>query len=187
MNGLLILALACLLNSALAYDGTLAVKYAHRWWNGANHSCHSEHYDSCTPWSYYGRESCGYPSHGGDCANFVSQCLIAGGHPYLNQGYPCRGYPCGKEEVGAINLGNCLHKVHHWNSTCGHKHAPPSNIKVGDVLLHYTRACGEGDAHATIVTQVEGGVKISCHSPDTLNANWDHFAGEMPYLNWLQF
>ena len=31
-------------------------------------------------------------------ANFVSQCLLAGSHVPLVKA-PCRGYPCGKEEV----------------------------------------------------------------------------------------
>lgn len=86
----------------------------------ANHSCSSS-YTACTPWSYWGGESCGYQAHGGDCANFVSQSLIQAGHPYLNQGYPCRGYPCGKEEVGATNLGNCLANVClHWDLLAAH-------------------------------------------------------------------
>eukprot|EP01127_Copromyxa_protea_P007371 TRINITY_DN17280_c0_g1_i1.p1 TRINITY_DN17280_c0_g1~~TRINITY_DN17280_c0_g1_i1.p1 ORF type:complete len:202 (-),score=31.87 TRINITY_DN17280_c0_g1_i1:56-661(-) len=187
MSGLLFFfALCCMVSSSAGkYSPAEAVKYVHKWWNSANHSCSSS-YDACTPWSYWGMESCGYSSHGGDCANFVSQSLIAGGHPYLNQGYPCRGYPCGKEEVGAIELGQCLHQVHGWKSTCGYKHAPPSNVKVGDVLIHYSSGCEDGDGHATIVTKVVGGVKISCHSPDSLNVPWDTFVDEKPYLNWLQ-
>jgi len=170
-----------------AYTPTFAVEYAHRWYNSANHSCHSA-YTACTPWSYWGGESCGYPSHGGDCANFVSQCLIQAGHPYLNGGWPCRGYPCGKEEVGASNLGKCLQEKHGWKSVCGYKHTPPADVKVGDVLIIYSGACGSEEAHATIVTEVSGGaVKISCHSPDSLNVPYDHFVNDKPFNNWLSF
>jgi len=44
-----------------AYDSAAAVAYAEQWWNGRN-----PHYND-------------YNESGGDCANFVSQCLIAGG------------------------------------------------------------------------------------------------------------
>ena len=42
-----------------------------------NHKC-SGKYTDCNPYSYFGGEHCSYGSHGGDCANFVSQCLISG-------------------------------------------------------------------------------------------------------------
>jgi hypothetical protein len=43
------------------YNPQAAVNYADTWWNGRNPNYHD------------------YSSEGGDCANFVSQCLIAGG------------------------------------------------------------------------------------------------------------
>jgi len=46
---------------AFAYDSAAAVAYAEKWWDGRNPA----YYD--------------YSDEGGDCANFVSQCLIAGG------------------------------------------------------------------------------------------------------------
>lgn len=49
--------------SVQAYDPQAAVRYANVWWDGRNLDDYAD-YD--------------YPS-GGDCANFVSQCLIAGG------------------------------------------------------------------------------------------------------------
>jgi len=127
-----------------SYDREAAYNYAMQWWNSCNHDCTSGDYKSCTPWSYLGSECCGYTSHGGDCANFVSQCLIAGGHPYLKGGdckYPdgtlcCRGYPCGKEEIGAKRLGDCLVSKG-WKRTCGYHASPPSNIMVGDVLIYH--------------------------------------------------
>lgn len=104
-----------------AYDRQAAYNYASQWWSSCNHTCGN--YQSCTPWSYWGDECCGYPLHGGDCANFVSQGLIGGSHPYLNStspNPPCRGYPCGKEEIGAKNLGDCL-VSQGWKRTCGYQ------------------------------------------------------------------
>lgn len=48
-------------SEAFAYNSTTAVAYAEQWWNGRNPDYHD------------------YSESGGDCANFVSQCLIAGG------------------------------------------------------------------------------------------------------------
>lgn len=171
---------------ALAYNPQGAVGYASSWWNGANHDC-SKDYLSCTPWSYFGSEHCGYPSHGGDCANFVSQCLVqGGGHTPLNQGGACRGYPCGKEEPGATNLGNCLSGIHGWRSSCGYMMAPPSDISAGDVIIYHSSSCGDYDSHATIVISGSGGgLSIACHSPATWNARWDHFTGSKPYVQYL--
>ena len=66
----------------------------------------------CTRASFWGDEHCGYPSkNGGDCAIFVSQCLVlGGGHEDLSGNNSCKGYPCGWEEVGAKRLGDCLVK-----------------------------------------------------------------------------
>ena len=49
------------LSSRSSYDVQAAVIYSDTWWDGRNPSYHDYSYE------------------GGDCANFVSQCLIAGG------------------------------------------------------------------------------------------------------------
>jgi len=153
----------------LNYSRDAAMKYVTQFWKTPNHDC-KRGYQECAPWSCWG-EYCGYNSHGGDCANFVSQSLITGGHPFLNQGAPCRGYPCGKEEVGATNLGNCLKQVHGWKRTCGNRQPPPAGIQIGDVLIFHSGSCTSMEAHATIVTQVNSktDVRISCHSPSLHN------------------
>lgn len=160
----LLLIFAFVATAFASYNRQSAVSYAGSYWKTPNHRC-SSGYESCTPWSCWG-SYCGYPSHGGDCANFVSQCLVTAGHPALNGGYPCRGYPCGKEEIGAKNLGMCLHDKHGWKRTCGHRQKPPSGIKVGDVLIMHQGSCTDIAAHATIVTHVGTGddVRVSCHS-----------------------
>jgi len=189
MNLLSTVLVFALMTSAVlgTYNPPTAIAYAAKYWDTTNHQCSSE-YDACTPWSYWGGESCGYSSHGGDCANFVSQSLITGGHPYLNQGFPCRGYPCGKEEIGAKNLGDCLSQVHHWNSTCGHMLAPPSWIQKGDVLVLHGSSCSDEEAHATIVVDAHRDwVGISCHSNDRFNASYAVFKSEFNYFQWLHY
>ena len=102
----LLAVLTCLLPRGVAYERSAAVAYARKFYSGVNHDCESA-YDACTPYSYWGGESCDYGSHGGDCANFVSQCLLAGNHTPLVKP-PCRGKSFCDAEVGAQKLGACL-------------------------------------------------------------------------------
>lgn len=173
-----------------SYDRAAALSYAKVWWNSTNHDC-STSYTSCSPWSYWGEESCDEASHGGDCANFVSQCLLAGGHVPLTQS-PCRGYPCGKEEVGAANLGSCLMQNYGWASACGAQMPPPASIVPGDVLVVRGSSCSDSEAHATMVSAVDyggvgGDVRITCHSADSANKSYTAYASEFGYNQWLHF
>ena len=176
------LLLVSLLFLAGAYDRGGAVSYAYQYWSTPNHRCSA--HDSCTPCSYWGSEYCNYGSHGGDCANFVSQCLVkGGGHAKLNGGLPCRGYPCGFEEVGAKNLGDCLRK-HGWTSTCGKNQGPPGNIQKGDVLIYHTSSCDDYSAHAVLITQGGSNPKITCHSSNQKDVLYTYVKSK-PYRQWL--
>jgi hypothetical protein len=183
----LLLALALLSGAAeAAYNRSAALAYVARWWNGTNHDC-STPYTACSPFSYWGGESCGYPSHGGDCADFVSQSLLAGGHVPLTK-EPCRGYPCGREEVGAQRLGACLAANYNWTSKCGPRAAPPTNIVPGDVLIFHVASCDDTEAHATVVTYVNlPYVGISAHSTDHHNVSVEGYWSEFGYGDWLHF
>ena len=175
--------LLCILN-VLTYNRDGAVNYAHKYAKTPNHKCGKNHL-SCTPCAYFGREACGYESHGGDCANFVSQCLVLGGnHQKLNGGSPCRGYPCGFEEPGANKLANCLKKKG-WKSECGYKMAPPSYIKKGDVLVYHEGGCS-GSAHAVLVTVGGSNAKITCHSSIQVDAAYTYMTSK-PYYQWLHY
>lgn len=174
----------------MAYRPAAALLYVSRWWDSANHNC-STPFDACSPFSYWGGEACGFPSKGGDCANFVSQALLAGGHPPLVKA-PCRGYPCGVEEVGATKLGACLALNYGWSSTCLPEAAgPPASVVVGDVIVwHNDASCADEDAHATFVTSVDlarGWVGISAHSTDVFNVSHAPYFTEFAYADWLHF
>jgi len=178
-----IIFLASLILCAFAYDRNGAVNYAYKYVSSPNHSCGN--YIKCTPCSYWGSEACGYSGHGGDCANFVSQCLVkGGGHGSLNSGDPCRGYPCGFEEIGAEKLGRCLQSKG-WTSTCGYQKAPPSNIQKGDVLIYHSGSCGSTSAHATLVTVGGSNAKITCHSTNHRDISYTYMSGSKPYYQWL--
>eukprot|EP00768_Dysnectes_brevis_P000932 gnl/Dysnectes_brevis/1217_a1361_3841.p1 GENE.gnl/Dysnectes_brevis/1217_a1361_3841~~gnl/Dysnectes_brevis/1217_a1361_3841.p1 ORF type:complete len:441 (-),score=117.15 gnl/Dysnectes_brevis/1217_a1361_3841:64-1206(-) len=161
------------------------VAYAYQWWNSANHDCGTS-YSSCSPWSYWGGESCGYSSQGGDCADFASQSMIAGGYGPFNSGYPCRGYPCGKEEIGANNLDNCLTDSLGFKNSCGKKPSVPSWLEPGDIIVYHESSCSSSSAHATVVTKVSGGsAKITCHSSNHKDKDYTYIWDSHPYTSFI--
>lgn len=180
-----ILILSALVISINTYDRGAAKAYAQKYWDSLNHDCNSKYY-SCTPYSYWGGEHCGYPSQGGDCANFVSQCLLAGGHPKLVGG-ECRGYPCGVEEIGAWNLGACLRQTFGWKRSCGYLKSPPSGVQAGDVIIYHANSCDSGSAHAVLVVEGGSNPKIACHSSMRYGASYDYLSGSKPYFEWLLY
>jgi len=170
------------------YNRQEALEYAAIYCSKCNHSCCG--YDKCCPWSWWGGpECCGYAAHNGNCANFVSQCLLAGGHPELKIA-PCRGYPCGKEEIGAARLGQCLRKNFGWEDLgCGYLKPPPAKIKPGDFLL-YGKGCGDWDGtHATIVTYVNGDdVRVSANSSFQCNRSYKYLTDSAhAYYWWIHY
>ena len=176
---------AVLLITVYTYDRTAVQNYAKKYWNTLNHKCDSK-YSECTPYSYWGGEHCGYPSQGGDCANFVSQCLLAGGHPKLKGG-DCRGYPCGNEEIGATRLGLCLNKQFGWKRDCGYQLKPPSDVQIGDVLIYHKGSCSDYDAHATVVVKGGSDAQIACHSTSYYGKPYTYLSGSLPYYEWLRY
>ena len=181
----LILLFALITLITAGYNRNAAVSYAKKNYNKANHDCNTR-YDACSPYAYFGSEHCGYGSHGGNCANFVSQCLVkGGGHPGLTGSDVCRGYPCGFEEPGAWELGNCL-KQKKWVSTCGYLMKPPSYIKAGDVLIYHSGSC-DGNGHAVLITTAGRNVKITCQSSEQLDQNYNYMSNSKPYYQWLHY
>ena len=177
--------LSFLLVSIYCYSRDGAVNYARTYVHNINHQCGV--YTDCTPCSYWGSEHCGYGGNGGDCANFVSQCLVlGGGHPKLTGSENCRGYPCGFEEIGATRLGLCL-ELKGWTRTCGYYLDPPSNIQAGDVLVYHAGSCDSYDAHAVIVTEGGSNPKITCHSNEQLDVSYTYMGSSKPYLEWLHY
>ena len=168
------------------YSRSGAVAYAKKYVHSVNHKC-GNNYLACSPASYFGNEHCGYEGAGGDCANFVSQCLVLGGnHSKLKNNKNCRGYPCGFEEPGAKRLGDCLQDKG-WTSQCGYLLKPPSNIKAGDVLIYHATGCGDYKAHAVIVTEGGKSPKITCHSNEQLDVSYTYMSNSKPYYQWLHF
>jgi len=186
INTFLLYSLLTLIYSTYLRDE--AVEYAKKNYNKINHECgnNSDDHLKYSPFAYFGNEFCNYDSHGGDCANFVSQCLVYGGkHENLNGTNNCRGYPCGFEEPGARKLGKCLQEKG-WNSTCDKFKEPPSYIKPGDVLIYHESSCDSSQAHAVIITSIEPYVKITGRS-ELMKDEIYNYNIEKPYYQWLYY
>ena len=142
------------------YNRTAVYNYAKQWWNSRN-----------TAGAY-----CNFG--GSDCANFVSQCLRAGGYPKLSD-------RCGGCEPVAVNLGNKL-ASDGWIRTWGNHKSPPANIAVGDVLIvHANSSRPWKESHATIVVGVNP-VRLAAHS----NNRWmvtPSFYNYKLFWEWLHY
>ena len=136
-----------LLGLSLSYNAGAAISYAR------------------TYCSNYNSAFINYRNLGGDCANFVSQCLMAGGQDFNGCG--------GKDSKGTLplvsNLRSCLQKKG-WHYTRG----VSRNFRAGYPFFN-------GNSHAMIATGVNGGTVTFCgHTNDRCdytinNPNYDYF------------
>ena len=121
---------------SLTYDRGAAVNYARTYCQNYN-------------WNYYD-----YGSQGGDCANFVSQCMIAGGMNF----YSCT--------VSWIDDRGCLPRVRDLKSCLQQKGwksstSRPASFKAGYPIF------ATAYEHAMIATGIEGsGVRFCGHTND---------------------
>ena len=132
-----------LIGASISYNPSGAVNYAYQW----AYSRNPNYYD--------------YSNMGGDCANFVSQCLIAGG--FSTSG--CAGnYGQGGTIPLVSNLETCLVQKGWKRATS----MPSQGMPAGSVITF------NNAGHATIV--VEGGrnPKIAAHTTDVYGGsiNW---------------
>ena len=139
-----------LIGLSLSYDRKAAVEYARKHWN-----------------NYNDEEYINYADNGGDCANFVSQCMIAGGFNF----YGCSvTYRDAKGSLPRVrDIYSCLIQKG-WHKS---KTLLPS-FKAGyPVFL-------EDKSHVMIASSVsEGIVKISGHTND----RWDYIVpAELVYF-----
>ena len=125
--------LALLLGFSLSYDASAAIKYARTYCKNYNSAYNN------------------YRNSGGDCANFVSQCLIKGGQSLDG----CAGRD-GKGTLPLVsNLRSCLEKKG-WHYTQG----VSKKFKAGYPFFI-------GNSHAMIATGVSGNRVTYCgHTND---------------------
>lgn len=100
-------------------------------------------------------------SSGGDCANFVSQCFIAGGYPTDSAGV---WYPYTTNWINNLGLRN-------WLINSGRGHADSSEAQLGYAdIVNFKDSTTLQWAHVAIVTEPYiSGTRISCHTKPQRN------------------
>ncbi|MEW6070033.1 MAG: glycosyl hydrolase family 18 protein, partial [Candidatus Thermoplasmatota archaeon] len=144
-------------------------------------------------WDVYNPDYNDYSGSGGDCANFVSQCMIAGGLS-LWQGRDGNGADV--DSKGAMPFCDYLHLnlVKYQNAVWSYieySGEPPSDLAPGDVIIY-------GDAsdqtspdywrHAVIVVEGYGNnSKVSAHTSDRYHELWNYaFPGTFNRTNFYR-
>ena len=130
--------------SAVNYNPSSAVAYAKQYWNNYN-----PNYPN-------------YNSSGGDCANFVSQCLYAGGIPQDGTWYN-----------GSSAWISCTAQINYFKSK-GYTvidYAKASDIKVGNPVYYYN---GNSMAHTAICVgySSNGTPLVAAHNSNFWEAEW---------------
>ncbi|MBO5359251.1 MAG: amidase domain-containing protein [Clostridia bacterium] len=153
------------------YSATAAAKYAMEWWNGRNNDIWSD-----------------YDKWGGDCANFISQCLYAGGIPMTPKWYFHKRTgpnPSGlsTERTESFTMVNGLkghttednRSLYRYLISIGGqviKNPSASDVSVGDVLFYDWEGDGFYNHVAICVDIVNGIPKVACHYSDRCTENW---------------
>ena len=136
---------------ASAYNASAAVSYAN------------------TYWSNYNPNYSNYNSIGGDCANFVSQCLVAGGMQ-MTDGWYWYSY-----DDRSASWSACASMYNYFKNSGYEIIENPSDSQVieGNPVLYYSSSKGRW-SHAAICTghDSSGNALVSAHNSDRHNVNW---------------
>lgn len=121
-----------------------------------------------------------------DGANFVSQILIAGGHPPLTRGV-CRGKAFNGAEPSSAKLYSCLTKNYGWKSAgCSRGCRPPKNIAAGDLVVFRRSSCTHAPTQVAFINRVSNGMAyITTHSKDLYDRKYTYNLYDMPYCEFL--
>jgi hypothetical protein len=140
-------------------------------------------------WRIYNYQFCDYRPCGGDCANFVSQCFIAGGEQESDADHghgPWRTYTngaCGTCGTSATYAGSDPwannQYLRDWYFYDG-RSTPVSTVGElanGDII-NYQWCCSCHDPgfdvdHVTIVVDAANGPLIASHAPDLYGSYWN--------------
>ncbi len=120
-----------------------------------------------------------YPAiSGADCANFISQCLVAGGLPMDNKWY------CNASGKYSGTWAVAPYLLSYLKNDCGYtciKYPKMSDIAAGDLIW----SGNGGDGHVQIVTEVRNGsFKLCGHTKNELdtpqsNSSWITYVVKM--------
>ena len=106
------------------------------------------------------KEYTDFSNNGGDCTNFISQCLDKGGLPYTNTWKPYS------------NAWLRVNELYYYiiNNNIGYDVTKNKSYKLGDIVQFYSKYKGFF-SHSGIITgiTINEDYLYSCHSSDKLN------------------
>lgn len=130
-------------------------------------------------WSTYNYQYCNYNPCGGDCGNFVSQCLRAGGHSPYGNWYTFNG-GCGTCGTSATYAGTDTwannQYLRDYINTSG-RGAPAANqwnMRMGDIINYdWTSSAGGQTDHIVLVSATSGsGPLVAGHNSNMFDYPW---------------
>ena len=153
--------------TVFAYERQAAVTYADKWWTRDEAGYYNRmYYDYSMP------ERNPLGSAAGDCANFASQCLIAGGVTLNSVGYI--------DDKGCIPGAETLRQSLKTNHDVLESVFLPEELTIGDIVFLVN---GEAWHTLFVVDRIGNDIYINCHTDDRKHAPLAEFAGEsMVYL-----
>jgi len=152
------------------YNPQKAAEYANFWCDKRNIK-NGPYYDP----EKWGGPYVDYDYYGGDCAAFVSQCLIYGGLD-LSKGTNGNGNGVKPDKVisGASNL--VLHLSGYQNTSIYviNGYNPPTDHDVGDPMFTASGSSGIEASHSMFCSSLDWNAKrlYSMHSTDYCNSDW---------------
>lgn len=173
------------------YNVEAAVAYSEKYWGGLSSKTYKEG-DKETSDDAYNPAYANYNSIGGDCANFTSQCIAAGGMPqvvtkaFANNGWY---YKSENDRSGAWTLAT---QLHHWmRDNRGHCVTASKSAVFAGSPVFYSKAKYSSDAtraskqenisfsHAVLCvgTNSAGTPVINSHNTNRWHAIWNYYTG----------
>jgi hypothetical protein len=150
--------------TTLTFDRAAAVAYADKWTSEADVTGVSHNGARYNP-AYYDYASNGGP---GDCTPFASQCIRAGGYPYLKSWY----YDFGNPFAASPSWYNNNPQRTYLNLRYFDKVAAVTDLKKGDLIYYDWNADGYLD-HTAVYAGIYDGVRcIDAHTTDHRHHAW---------------
>jgi len=148
------------LRNKSVYNRLAAVRYAELWWNSYNPN---------------------YRKFDVDCTNYTSQCLHAGGAPFVGGGTRDKGWWYRSGSEGGWSYSWAVVHSFRWflASGSGGWHATelgdPRQLKVGDIICYDWNGDGHWQ-HSTIVIDFDatGMPLVNAHTVNSRRRYWDY-------------
>jgi hypothetical protein len=156
--------------TTFTYDRAAAVAYADRWTTESDSTGISHNGSKYNP-AYYDYASNGGP---GDCTPYASQCLRAGGYPYLTSWFYDAAHPFSSAPAWYNNNPQRTYLTGRYLDKVG----AVSDLQKGDLIYYDWNSDGYLD-HTAVYVGIYNGVRcVDAHTSDHRHHAWNLGAGK---------